>query len=333
MIRTKKILAGALAILFATASVAYAADFELKLGHAAIGESNPLHRAVLFFAEDVEKASGGRISVTVFGGGQMGDDGELAELTQEGTLDIAVPTVSKLAVWDPAFSAPEIPYVFPNREVALKVLHGEYGEYLEPKLNDLGFTTLGWYENGFRDMTNNKRPITKPEDLSGIKLRTMQVEAHIEAFSHLGANPTPMAFGELYSALQQNVVDGQENPLTNIVNNKMHEVQKYLSLTKHVYSSYIVLINSEKYENLPADLQDVIKSSMEASLEYQINIIDEDEAKNLAEIEAAGVQVNALSDQEVTAFREELNQISDKFKQLVGEEAYVRLTDAVNNAL
>ncbi|MDG4674817.1 TRAP transporter substrate-binding protein [Shinella sp. 838] len=318
-----------LAVAALMAANAYAADYKLKLGHAAIGEENPVHVALLFFAEDVKKVSDGRIEVEIFGGGQMGNDRELVELTQEGTLDLAVPTVSKLSSWDPAFAAPEIPYMFPNRDVALKVLSGEYGKFLEPKLNDLGLTTVGWFENGFRQMTNNVRPIVKPEDLSGIKLRTMEVEAHIEAFSHLGANPTPMAFSELYSALQQEVVDGQENPLSNIVNNKMYEVQDYVSLTSHVYSAYIVLINSAKYESLPAEMQDIVRSSLDKALKQELEIIDANEASSLKLIEEAGVKINKLSDQEITAFRTALGDISARFEELVGKQAYQAITEAV----
>lgn len=321
------------ATILAVAGPAAAAEYELKLGHAAIGEDNPLSVAVEFFAKDIAEASDGRISVQVFGGGQMGDDRELVELAQEGTLDLAVPTVSKLSAWDPAFAAPEIPYVFPNRDVALSVLQGGYGDFLEPKLNDLGLATVGWFENGFREMTNNVRPISKPEDLDGIKLRTMAVEAHIETFSHLGANPTPMAFSELYSALQQNVVDGQENPLVNIVNNKMYEVQKYVSMTNHVYSAYIVVMNQAVLDEMPADLQDILRASLSRALDHELALIDENEATYLKTIEEAGVEVNTLTDEELAAFRAKVGEIGDKLKTLVGEDAYEALNAAVQAAM
>lgn len=322
----------AVGILLATAASAGAADFNLKLAHAAIGEENPLNKAVEYFANEVESASGGRVAVTIFGGGQMGDDRELVELVQEGTIDIAVPTVSKLSAWDAAFSAPEIPYIFPNRDVALKVLKGDYGDFLEVKLNDLGLTSIGWYESGFREMTNNIRPIRTPEDLKGIKMRTMAVEAHIEAFSHMGANPTPMAFSELYSALQQKVVDGQENPLTNIVNNKMYEVQSYVSLTNHVYSAYISVMNKDKLAALPEGIQKILKDASGRALTFELKVIDDEEVKNLATIEAAGVKVNKLSDTEVAAFREKIAEISEELKNLVGADAYDGLTAAVAKA-
>ncbi|MDO6732382.1 TRAP transporter substrate-binding protein [Marinovum sp. 2_MG-2023] len=320
----------ALAVLLLGSTSVMAADYELKLGHAAIGAENPVHLALEAFAEDIAESTDGQIEVTIFGGGQMGNDRELVELAQEGTIDIAVPTVSKLSAWDPAFAAPEIPYVFPNRDVALSVLGGAYGDFLEPKLNDLGLTTVGWFENGFRHVTNNLHPISKPEDLQGIKLRTMAVEAHIEAFGHLGANPTPMAFSELYSALQQNVVDGQENPLTNIVNNKMYEVQDYVSLTNHVYSAYIVVMNQGAYEDMPEELQTQLREALARALQTELDIIDADEARNLDVIEEAGVKVNALSDAEVAVFRETLGALSGRFEELVGADAYQALTAAVS---
>ncbi|WP_417269945.1 MULTISPECIES: TRAP transporter substrate-binding protein [Alphaproteobacteria] len=322
----------ALAVLLLGTTSAFAADYELKLAHAAIGAENPVHLALEGFAEDIAKSTDGQIEVTIFGGGQMGNDRELVELAQEGTIDIAVPTVSKLSAWDPAFAAPEIPYVFPNRDVALAVLEGPYGDYLEPKLNDLGLTTVGWFENGFRQMTNNLRPISTPEDLGGIKLRTMAVEAHIEAFDYLGANPTPMAFSELYSALQQDVVDGQENPLTNIVNNKMYEVQDYVSLTNHVYSAYIVLMNQGRFADMPEALQTQLRDALGRALQAELDIIDADETRNLEIIKDAGVEVNALSDGEITAFRDALGAMSSRFEELVGAEAYQALTAAVADA-
>ncbi|WP_257098580.1 TRAP transporter substrate-binding protein [Pseudovibrio flavus] len=328
----KKLLALVPAALLATTALAAAADFTISVAHEAPGEENHLNRAALYFQQEMAKRTDGRVEVVLYPGGQMGTDRELIELTQEGTLDISIPTVSKLAPWDTAFAAPELPYVFPNRDVALKVLGGEFGEFLNARLEPMGLKTVGWFENGFRHATNNTRPIHKPEDFQGIKLRTMQVDAHIAAFQHMGANPTPMAFSELYSALQQKVVDGQENPLTNIAMNRMYEVQKYVSLTNHVYSAYIVLMNPDNYAALPEDIQSTVTATLQDALKYQIDIIESEEAEYLETIKAAGTAVNELTAEEMAAFQASVAEIEGELSEMVGKDAYDALLTAVKNA-
>ncbi|WP_068088790.1 TRAP transporter substrate-binding protein [Polycladidibacter stylochi] len=328
----KKILALAPALLMATTALSQAADYTLSMAHAAIGEENPINLAAIYFKNELEKRTNGQVEVTLYPGGQMGNDRELVELVQDGTLDLAMPTVSKLAPWDKAFSAPGIPYIFPDRNVALEVLNGEFGDYLNTRLEPMGLTSIGWFEGGFRQITNNVRPITKPDDLKGIKIRTMPVDAHIAVFKHLGANPTPMAFSELYSALQQKVVDGQENPLINIVANRMYEVQDYVSLTNHVYSAYIVLANPESMENLPTEIQGEVKATLQDALRYQLDVIDKEEAGYVKQIEETGTKVNALSPQQIGAFQAKISEIEGELAAMIGEETYKVLKDAVAKA-
>ena len=322
----------AFCLVLSVATAAEAAEYTLKVAHEAVGETNHVQLAWLEFKKEVEAKSGGRVEIKIFPGGQLGTDTQLVELTQDGAIDITCPTVSKLAGWDKAFSAPEIPYIFPNREVAMKVLKGDFGAFLDKRLEPMGLKRIGWFENGFRHTTNNVRPIVKPEDFKGIKLRTMPVDAHILVFSHLGANPTPMSFSELYSALQQKVVDGQENPLTNIVLNRMFEVQKYVSLTNHVYSTYIALANVDRYNALPEDIREIISTAMENSLAFQLAYIEKEEEKYLDSIKKAGVQVNALSPDQMKAFQDKIGEVEGKLSDMVGADALKLLKDSVTAA-
>lgn len=261
----------------------------------------------------------------------MGDDIETVELTQQGLIDIVVPTVSKMGNWDPAFNAPELPYVFPNRETAVGVLQGDFGNMLFERASDLDLKGIGWMENGFRHATNTKRPITQPSDFKGIKLRTMPVEAHMTAFKSFCANPTPMAFSELYSALQQKVVDGQENPVSNIYNNRMYEVQDYVSLTGHVYSTYIVLMSQMKHDSLSEDERKVVLTAMDNVYKLQLDIINKEETEQLEFIKSKGVKVNQLSNVEMQAFIDETAKLSGYFSDLVGDDVYGLLTSEVKS--
>ena len=315
------------AALFSVSIISNAAT-TLSIGHGS-PVSSPHHKAWEFFKKQVEKESNGDIEVSIFPSTQMGEERELLELVQMGTLDMVGSNVAVLGGWDTAFSASELPYVFPNREIALKVLNGDYGKFLFNRLDDMGITGLGWFENGFRHITNSKGSIYKPSDLEGLKIRTMQVDSHILAFKQLGANPTPMVFGEVYSAIQQKVVDGQENPFSLIVGNKFYEVAPYISLTGHVYSTHIVGINPEKLASLPKKYQDLIKSSIIDAEEYQQKVIAEEENGYIAFLEEHGAKVNHLTSEQKQEFINALNDIKPQLRKMVGADAYDTLMASV----
>ncbi|MGR5140461.1 TRAP transporter substrate-binding protein [Photobacterium sp. DNB23_23_1] len=301
--------------------ISFAANTTLSVGHGS-PVTSPHHEAWKFFKEKVEKESNGEIKVTIFPATQMGEERELLELVQMGTLDMVGSNVAVLGGWDKAFSASELPYVFPNREVALNVLNGDYGQFLFTRLDDLGITGLGWFENGFRHITNSRRPIYEPSDLQGLKVRTMQVDSHMAAFKKLGANPTPMVFGEVYSAIQQKVVDGQENPFSLIVGNKFYEVAPYISLTNHVYSTHIVGINPVKYNSLPQEYQQLIQSAVLEAEVHQQEVIAQEEKEYINFLESQGAKVNYLTREQNQMFIDSISEIEDDLKQMVGVDAY-----------
>jgi tripartite ATP-independent transporter DctP family solute receptor len=212
------------------------------------------------FKELVEAGSKGRIIVEHFPNGQLGADKDIQEGVKLGTIESGLSSSPVVSLND-YMKLLDAPYLFVSREHVAKALDGELGQRIAKPLEDAGIKHLGYWENGFRHITNNKRPINKPEDLAGIKLRVPESPVRMGTFKAYGANPVAMPFTELFGALQQGIVDGQENPLATISQASLHEVQKYLSLTGHVYSAVHLLMNKKLFDSLAPDLQKVLVDS------------------------------------------------------------------------
>jgi len=252
------------------------------------------------FKELVEARSNGRIKVEHFPGGQLGADRDIQEGVQLGTIEAGLSSSPVVSLND-YFKLLDAPYLFVSREHVSKVLDGEIGEKLAKPLEEVGIKHLGYWENGFRQITNNVRPINVPADLKGIKLRTPESPVRMTTFKTYGANPVPMPFTEVFGALQQGIIDGQENPLATIYQASLHEVQKYLSLTGHVYSPVHLLMNKDLFDSMPADLQKILVDAGKEVAVYTRQLGAENDAK-LADVMAdAGVQVNQA---DVSAFVE-----------------------------
>lgn len=307
--------------LSAGLSFAASAETIIKIGHGA-AETFHMHRALMHFEELVEAGSNGEIDVQIFPSSQMGPDREMIEGVQTGVLEMAIPPSSFFAGWDPAFAVIELPYMYASKDIAFEVLESDAGDGMIARVENQGLVGLGWLELGVRNVTNNVRPIATPADLSGVKLRTMKVPAHVATFETLGANPTPMNFGEVYSALQQGVIDGQENPLAIITSQRFYEVQKYLSTTGHVFAVYMPVISKSFFESLPEQHQKLIRSSMAAARAYQAEIVSAEDAAQLEEIRAAGVEVLELSAAQRQAFADATESVRLQYRDEVGAEAY-----------
>ena len=319
------------AILSAGLAFTASAETVIKVGHGA-AESFHMHRALLHFEELVEAGSNGEIDVQIFPSSQMGPDREMIEGVQTGVLEMAIPPSSFFAGWDPAFAVIELPYMYASKDIAFDVLGSEAGAGMIERIEGQGLVGLGWLELGVRNVTNNVRPIATPEDLEGVKLRTMQVPAHVATFQALGANPTPMNFGEVYSALQQGVIDGQENPLAIITSQRFYEVQSYLSTTGHVFAVYMPVISQPFFDSLSAEHQQLVRESMAAAREYQAEIVSAEDASQLDEIRAAGVEVLELTAKQRQAFAEATESVRLQYRDEVGAEVYDDWVAAVNVA-
>jgi tripartite ATP-independent transporter DctP family solute receptor len=251
-------LLGAAAIAFAMTAAA-AAQTELKLGH--VGEPGSLFQlSADEFAKRANEKLGDKAKVVVFGSSQLGSDEELLQKLRLGTADFAIPSTVMSSVV-PEFGLFEMPYLVKSREHMKKIEAEVVWPTLAPAAEAQGYKVLAVWENGFRHITNNVRPIVKPEDLAGIKLRTPSGEWRVKMFQAYGANPTPMSFSEVFTALQTGVVDGQENPFTQIYSAKFHEVQDFLSLTGHVYTPAYLLVGKDRFASLPEDVQQILEET------------------------------------------------------------------------
>lgn len=319
------------AVLSAGLAFAASAETVIKIGHGA-AESFHMHRALLKFEELVETGSNGEIDVQIFPSSQMGPDREMIEGVQTGVLEMAIPPSSFFAGWDPAFAVIELPYMYASKDIAFDVLDGAAGDSMLARVENQGLVGLGWLELGVRNVTNNVRPIASPQDLEGVKLRTMKVPAHVATFESLGANPTPMNFGEVYSALQQGVIDGQENPLAIITSQRFYEVQKYLSTTGHVFAVYMPVVSKPFFDSLSAEHQQLIHASMARARAHQAELVAAEDASQLDEIRSAGVEVLELTAEQRQAFADQTESVRLQYRDEVGAEAYDAWVAAVGAA-
>jgi tripartite ATP-independent transporter DctP family solute receptor len=319
------------AVLSAGLAFAASAETVIKIGHGA-AESFHMHRALLKFEELVETGSNGEIDVQIFPSSQMGPDREMIEGVQTGVLEMAIPPSSFFAGWDPAFAVIELPYMYASKNIAFDVLDGAAGDSMLARVENQGLVGLGWLELGVRNVTNNVRPIASPQDLEGVKLRTMKVPAHVATFESLGANPTPMNFGEVYSALQQGVIDGQENPLAIITSQRFYEVQKYLSTTGHVFAVYMPVVSKPFFDSLSAEHQQLIRASMARARAHQAELVAAEDASQLDEIRSAGVEVLELTAEQRQAFADQTESVRLQYRDEVGAEAYDAWVAAVSAA-
>jgi len=289
---TKTLLALAAGTLFFPLA-AQAQGLKLTLGHGA-APGNPRHEAAVKFAEVLKAKTGGRIEVQVAPSAQLGDDAAMVTALRTGALDMSANSQGAVANAVPEYAAFGMPFLFSSAAQAFKVLDGPLGKELGDKSADKGLIVLGYWDNGIRHMTNSKRPITKVEDMKGLKMRTPPDTVLVDIMQSLGAEAQQIKFAELYVALQQGVVDGQENPLMNIHASKLYEVQKHLALTSHMFQMTPLLMSKRTWDRLPAaDRQAVTEAAAEATA-LQRKLSQESDDKLLGELKAKGVQVTTV---------------------------------------
>jgi tripartite ATP-independent transporter DctP family solute receptor len=285
-------LAMALACLVAAIACAQPAAAQITLRiNIALAQNSHYGVAIDTFAHEVERRTAGRYKVQTFYSGALGAERESVEGVQLGTLDLTLTSTGPLPNFVPEVAILDIPFLFRDYAHARAVLDGPIGQDLLAKFPAKGMVGLAWAENGFRHMTNSKRPVNAPEDLRGLKMRTMENPIHIEAYREFGILPTPMAFTEVFTALQQGTVDGQENPLSVITAAKLDQVQKYLTLTGHVYSPAVILMNKARWDKLSdADKQAFLDAAREAVKANRARV-DDDERKAVADLRGKGMTI------------------------------------------
>ncbi len=323
-IRRSFVALAAVAVLAGASFSAAAQDIKprlIRFGYGLNEQSNQ-GRAAKLFAAEVEKGSGGKMKVRAVGAAALGPDTQMQQALIGGAQEMMVGSTATLVGITKEMALWDTPFLFNNAKEADVVLDGAIGQKVKAKLDEKGLVGLVYWENGFRNLTNNKRPVTRLEDLDGIKLRVMQNNVFLESFKALGANAVPLPFSELFSALETKAVDGQENPFNTIVSSKFYEVQKYLTVTNHVYSPWIVLVSKKWWDGLSKDEQKVLMDAAVKSRDFERTDTRDEAAKALAELKTKGMVINEIAAPEAARMRDKLTRVNASVGASVGMDLW-----------
>ncbi len=317
----KKLLLLSMLVFVGNVSIAQTA---IKIGYANTRESH-LGVGATAFCDEIQAKTTGRYVCTHFPSSALGGEREMAEGIQIGTIDAVNLTTGPLGNFVPEIRVFDLPFLFRDYEHARKTLDGAVGQEILAKFQSKGFVALAWTENGFRHMTNSKRPIVKPSDAAGLKLRTMENKVHMEGYRAFGIQPTPMAFPEVFGALQQGTVDGQENPIPVILASKFAQVQSHLSLTSHVYSPAVLMLSPRMWDKVAqADKPVFIEAARKAAL-AQRKKVNADESTGVEQLEKGGMAVVRTVDSQ--AFRDAMKPVYANLSKELGAENIKRIQD------
>jgi TRAP-type transport system periplasmic protein len=319
----KKTLLATVAFAFACASAAPAfAEFterNIRVSNG-INADHPVGNGIAAMQKCLDEKSGGKLKLTAFWGGALGGDLQATQALRSGVQEAVVTSSSPLVGIDPALGVFDLPFLFANAEEAYKVLDGKFGEMMNTKLEAVGLVNLAYWENGFRNLSNSVRPVTKWEDFEGLKVRVMQNNIFLDTFQNLGANATPMAFGEVFSALETKAIDAQENPYVTIDTSKFFEVQKYITETNHAYTPFLFLFSKAIFDTYAPEEQAALRECAVVGRDVERQVITELNKQSLEKIKAAGLEVNALSEDEQKRIREKSMVVYDKHKAEIGAD-------------
>lgn len=277
-------------------------------------------------APEISEKTGGKFTIDVQVNGALGSDAEATEATIMGTMNSCGPACATLASFDPNWYILDVPYVFKSKEHARAALDGELGEFLSNSLEESsGLIVLGFGESGMRNLSNNSKEVTSPADMSGMKIRTLENKYHLATFSALGANPTPMSFSEVYTALSTKQIDGQDNPITITCTNKFYEVQKFYTLTEHMFCGNCVVVNAAWFHSLPEDYQTALREAVKDMIAEQRRLVDESESADIQEMTDNGCTVTTLTDEQKQAFVDATQSVRDDFVKEFGEAGQTML--------
>jgi C4-dicarboxylate-binding protein DctP len=294
----------------------------IKFSHV-VAENTPKGQAAQMFEELAEEYTDGRVDVQVFPNSQLYNDDEVLSALQQNNVQLAAPATSKVSKLFPAWTIFDFPFAFPNVEAVQEAMESEeIGGKLFGMLTEQDLLGLAMWDNGFKQMTLDDRPLYMPEDFKGKKFRVMSSKVLEAQFEALGANPMPMPFSEVYSALEQGVIDGQENTLSNIYSQKMHEVQKYMTLSNHGYLGYAVITNNTFWQGLPDDVREQVKRALDETTQWVRENGQRLNDEELEKIKADGTleEIHELTEEEKEAWMEATSVVYDEFKDEVGED-------------
>jgi tripartite ATP-independent transporter DctP family solute receptor len=297
----------------------------MKVGYV-VPESYPHHIAAESILKPyIEKESGGRIEVELYPNGTLGQDRQLCESIQLGAIEMAFPSTTTFAGFIPQLQLMDLPYLFTSKEQVRNALDGEVGTLFAELARSQGLYIFGFGDIGFLHISNNVRPITKLEDASGLKIRVMENPVSIATGKAIGFNPSTMTFGEVYTALQQKVVDGQEHCINVTRNMKFDEVQKYYTLTGEAFSSISVIVSEQFFDSLPDDLKEVVREAVKRFSVEQRKVCDEQEVKNLQELKDKGMEITELTPEEKARFVEATKPVRDEYAAKIDAAFYEKI--------
>ena len=314
------IAVAAAALLAAGAAQAQFQDRTIRVSNG-VSREHPMGNGLAKMGACALEKSGGRMKIQAYWDGSLGNDLTATQQVRTGSLEMVLTSTAPLTSTVPSLGVFDLPFLFNDEKEADQLLDGKVGEWFSAKLPAIGAVNLAWWENGFRHTTNSKRPITRLEDFEGVKMRVMQNNIFLDTFKTLGSNAVPMAFSEVYSALETKTVDGQENPFTNIENMKFYEVQKYLTLTKHAYSPTLVLFSKKVWDTLSPQEQSVLKECAVQGRADQRKANRELSAMSVANLKGKGMQVNEIAPAEMQRIRDKSKVIYERHGKTIGDEA------------
>ncbi len=304
-------------------SSAIAAEYTIKLTHV-VSPNTPKGMGADFFAKRVGELTNGKVEVIVFPNSQLYGDGEEMKALKLGNAHIAMPSFSKFTSIVPEMQLFDLPFLFRDKEHLYKVLDGEVGKILKDKVTAKGFVALDYWDAGFKDLSANK-PLLTPEDAAGLKFRIMSSHVLEAQFKAVGANPQVLPFSEVYSALQQGVVDGAENPLSNFYTKKFNEVQTDLTLSEHGYLGYLVIMSESFWKKFPNDLKPAVLQAMKEATAYERKLASEDDEAILAKLKeyaktSGNLKIHTLTPEQKAAWQKAMEAIYPKFYGVIGED-------------
>jgi len=307
--------------------------FVLKWAHSSPAEGDRLGDASKVIIDQIAEESGGRLTFEYYPASQLGAERDTLEGVSLGTVDLAIISTGPIEGFFPEISATAIPYLLTDRATAWAVYDGPFGDKLSAMMEEAtGMKILGWAENGFRTFSNNVREVKTPADMKGLKIRTMENETHMAIVNSMGASAIPISFAELYTALAQGTVDGQENGIALTYNNKFYENLKYLTLDYHIYDPYVIAMSGKAWDSLPADLQEILQKGIDdyVDLEREYNIRDDEKCLQL--MKDAGLQVYEPTEADFLEFKKATSGIETMIRKNVGDEIVDEFINAVEEA-
>lgn len=295
-----------------------------------VNQEHPVGNGVAAMDACVREKSGGKMKIQGFWGGALGGDLQATQALRSGTQEMVITSTSPLIGILPDLGVFDLPFLFANEKEADAVLDGEYGKYISDKMPAVGLVNLAYWENGFRNLTNSKKPVTKVEDMPGLKVRVMQNNVFLDTFKTMGANAVPMSFGEVFTALETKAIDGQENPFVTIDTSKFYEVQKYLSVTRHAYTPFMVLYSKALWDKLSPAEQKTLSDCAIVGRDEQRKVSRALSDKSLAQLKTKGMLVNEIAPAEQKRLRDSVKPVYEKHQATIGKETVDRMNAALS---